>query len=127
MGDFEIKRGLSTSLFNEDGSIKLPPEKLIDGCWYLTTDTAEVYVAFQQADGSFELKKINDNEIDSFDPKVYFVETYADLANITAETDTLFVVKDENATYRKIGDIAVCVGRDYNDIQLIYGGNSVLD
>ena len=39
--DFIIKKGHSSRL----GLI--PPENLIENCWYLTTDTAEVFVALR--------------------------------------------------------------------------------
>lgn len=56
--DFIIKKGHSSRL----GLIA--QDDLIENGWYLTTDTAEVYVALRQANGLLELKKINECNID---------------------------------------------------------------
>ena len=56
--DFIIKKGHSSRL----GLIE--QDDLIENGWYLTTDTAEVYVALRQASGLLELKKINECDID---------------------------------------------------------------
>lgn len=60
---FQIIKGLSTSFFNSDGSIteKLNKHKY-ENCWYLATDTAEVYVCVRENPNdpeSLVLKKIN--------------------------------------------------------------------
>lgn len=56
MIDFKIKKGPSSYLFI-DGEIN--PRLLIEeGCWYLTEDTAELYVGAYE-DGKLTLKRIN--------------------------------------------------------------------
>lgn len=58
MTDFNIRRGLSTVLFSEPGVIN--PDILIEeGCWYLCTDTAELFLGVSTEDG-LSLKHIND-------------------------------------------------------------------
>ena len=60
MTDFKIRRGLSTSLFDNVTEGKINPKLVIeDGCWYLCTDTAELYLGIVLADGSKSLKRIN--------------------------------------------------------------------
>lgn len=64
--EFIIKKGRSSVLFDEHGACRIAPEKLIENGWYLTTDTAEVYVCLRSEPGNPEsklvLKKINELE-----------------------------------------------------------------
>lgn len=70
MTDLNIRRGLSTVLFSKPGIVN---ENVIieEGCWYLCTDTAELFLGVQAEDGLI-LKPINgtakDNE--SVDPAI---------------------------------------------------------
>jgi len=57
MNDFKIKRGLSSVVFIEPGVIN-PQLVIEEGCWYLCTDTAELYLGVQ-IDTGLTLKKIN--------------------------------------------------------------------
>lgn len=57
--EFKILRGYKDSLIDEYGKSKLSEDKLVDGYWYLTNDTAEAYVALD-VNGELQLKKIND-------------------------------------------------------------------
>jgi hypothetical protein len=61
MTDFNIRRGLSTVLFTEPGIIN---SNIIieEGCWYLCTDTAELYLGVQTLDDKLILKKINSSD-----------------------------------------------------------------
>ena len=43
MGDFQIKKGLKQNLFDDLGNLLITPE---EGCWYITTDTFELFVCF---------------------------------------------------------------------------------
>jgi hypothetical protein len=127
--EFKILRGNKANLVDEYGSCLLPREKLVNGYWYLTNDTAEVFVCLNSdptdANSELVLKKINElNAFDSFDPKVEFVSTYGNLPSMNPEVDTLYIVNDENASYRWTGSNWVCVGRDYNEIQVIFGGDA---
>ena len=58
MAEFKIRRGLSTSLF-PNGEIN--PKLIIEeGCWYLCTDTAELFLGVLLTSGDLTLKRIND-------------------------------------------------------------------
>ena len=48
-GEFKILRGNKSSLIGEDGVALIPEEKLVNGYWYLTNDTAEVCVCLEVA------------------------------------------------------------------------------
>lgn len=127
--EFKILRGNKANLFYSDGSIKLPKEKLVNGYWYLTNDTAEVYVCLpsdpQIVDSPLTLKKINDDSVESFDPEVKVVSTFTDLTPPAEEaTEEIYIVEDENATYRWTGSSWACTGRDYTEILLIDGGKA---
>lgn len=57
MTDFKIRRGLSSQLFSAPGVIN--PDLIIeDGCWYLCTDTAELFLGVA-IDAFCTLKRIN--------------------------------------------------------------------
>lgn len=62
MTDFNIRRGLSTVLFTEPGIIN-SNIVIEEGCWYLCTDTAELYLGMQTQEGKLILKKINSSDI----------------------------------------------------------------
>lgn len=56
--EFQILRGKKSTLIDENGVALIPQDKLVDGFWYLTEDTAEVFVCLD-VEGSLKLKKIN--------------------------------------------------------------------
>lgn len=60
MSDFKIRRGTSTVLFTSPGVVN-PRLVIEEGCWYLCTDTAELYLGII-IDGALTLKKINEDE-----------------------------------------------------------------
>lgn len=134
---FKIYKGLSANLD------KAPK---IEGCWYITTDTQELYVCF---DGV--LHHINDAS--SFDPtemqndinnikqdladletKVnqahgsVTVKSYGELPNVSS-ADIVYIIEDENAIYRWDATNLkyFSVGRDYNEIEVIYGGSAITE
>ena len=104
--DFIIKKGHSSRL----GLIA--QDDLIENGWYLTTDTAEVYVALRQDNGKLELKRINECDIDtdldleSFETRLEALEadhthTYGyrkDFPDI-GEVNHLYVAADQKKTY----------------------------
>lgn len=55
--NFQIKQGLSTDLFI-DGQLN-PRVVLIETCWYLCTDTAELFLCVRRDDGSLGLEPMN--------------------------------------------------------------------
>jgi hypothetical protein len=61
MVDFKIRRGLSTTLFIEPGVVN-PRLVIEEGCWYLCTDTAELFLGVLKNE-ELILKKINQTEV----------------------------------------------------------------
>lgn len=57
MTDLNIRQGLSTELFI-DGVVN-PNIVIEEGCWYLCTDTAELYLGVLENTGNLALKQIN--------------------------------------------------------------------
>ena len=134
---FKIYKGLSTNL-------ERAPK--IEGCWYITTDTQELYVCF---DGV--LHHINDassfdptemqNDINNIKQDIADLETkvnqahgsvtvksYGELPNVGA-ADIVYIIEDENAIYRwdATNSEYFSVGRDYNEIEVIYGGSATAE
>ena len=64
MQDFKIRRGLSTLLFSEPGVIN-PKLVIEEGCWYLCTDTAELFLGIS-TNGKLSLKQINEAELPDY-------------------------------------------------------------
>jgi hypothetical protein len=58
MVDFKIRRGLSSTLFVEPGVVD-PRLVIEEGCWYLCTDSAELYLGTRDELNELVLKKIN--------------------------------------------------------------------
>lgn len=134
---FKIYKGLSTNL-------ERAPK--IEGCWYITTDTQELYVCF---DGV--LHHINDassfdptemqNDINNIKKDIADLETkvnqahgsvtvksYGELPNV-GSADIVYIIEDENAIYRWDATNLkyFSVGRDYNEIEVIYGGSATAE
>ena len=59
MTDFKIRRGLYDQLFDENGDLLRDGVVLEEGCWYLCTDKAWLYLCVENADGELDLKLIN--------------------------------------------------------------------
>jgi chromosome segregation ATPase len=81
---FQIKKGLSTDLFDSQGNCRLI--KKVEGCWYLTIDTAEVFVCVRSIPGDeasdLVLKRLN--ELGDFSDYYTKVELDDILANVNA-------------------------------------------
>ena len=134
---FKIYKGLSTNL-------ERAPK--IEGCWYITTDTQELYVCF---DGV--LHHINDassfdptemqNDINNIKKDIADLETKVNQAHgsVTVKSrgelpnvgsaDIVYIIEDENAIYRwdATNSEYFSVGRDYNEIEVIYGGSATAE
>ena len=134
---FKIYKGLSTNL-------ERAPK--IEGCWYITTDTQELYVCF---DGV--LHHINDassfdptemqNDINNIKNDIADLETKVNQAHgsVTVKSreelpkvgsaDIVYIIEDENAIYRwdATNSEYFSVGRDYNEIKVIYGGSATTE
>ena len=64
MLDFNIRRGLSSVLFSEPGVVN-PRLAIEEGCWYLCTDTAELFLGINTESG-LTLKRINEVKAEDF-------------------------------------------------------------
>ena len=141
--DFIIKKGQSERLF------QLKQDQLIENGWYLTLDTAEVYVALRQASGELELKKINEcntsvdfEGLESFEDRLTALE--ADRTHVygyrkdfptEGDRDHIYVAEDEHRTYiyaegRYIHIADKFESEDHDndpetpEVRIIYGGSA---
>lgn len=136
--DFNILRGNKDNLVDAQGNSKLPPEKLVNGYWYLTNDTAEVYVALE-IDGVLQLKKINEcdvntdfPELESFDERLSALESQEKLHTFgyrsgfpaSGEEGHMYVAVDEEKTYVWFNNDYVVVGVKTEDPAIIFGGTA---
>jgi hypothetical protein len=110
--EFKILRGMKSTLIDENGVALIPEEKLVNGYWYLTNDTAEVFVCLE-IDGHLTLKKINECNIDndfpemeSFESRLSKLEedhthTYGYRKDFPAEGELnhLYIAEDQKRTY----------------------------
>lgn len=147
--EFIIKKGRSTALFDEAGKCRIAQEKLIENGWYLTTDTAEVYVALRSdEDGLLYLRKLNncdiDNDLDlsSFEDRLDALEAdrthehgYRADFPVKGELNHIYIANDEKRTYvySETGYVHIADKFDYTDhdndpetpdIRIIYGGSA---
>lgn len=64
MTDFKVRRGKSSLLFSAPGVVN-PALIIEDGCWYLCTDTADLYVGIILPDGtSVTISKVTESAAD---------------------------------------------------------------
>lgn len=97
--DFNINYGLSTELFI-DGQVN--PDLIIEaGCWYLCTDTAELFLGVQSEDG-LALKRINERS--EIDPEV--LEALHSEINAVKESLADYATKSElfSGSYNDLSD-----------------------
>lgn len=133
--EFIIKKGQSDRLF------QLTQEQLVENCWYLTLDTAEVYVALMQDTGLLELKKLNecnleqDFDFESFEERLSNLENedklhtfgYRSVFPENGINGHLYTAVDEGKTYVFYNDQYIIVG-EANDKSIepdvIFGGTA---
>lgn len=144
--DFVIKKGHSSRL----GLIA--QADLIENGWYLTTDTAEVYIALRSVAGDstspLELRKLNDCDIDndldldSFESRLQALEAerthvygYRKDFPTEGQRDHMYVATDEKRTYVFANNqyLPVADQFDYTDhdndpntpsVRVLYGGSA---
>ena len=136
--EFKILRGNKSNLIDEHGKSRLPNEKLVNGYWYLTNDTAEVYVCLE-VDGELQLKKINDcdinndfSELESFEARLLALEeeeklhTYGYRTGFPSEGEDghMYVAVDEQKTYVWFNNEYLVVGANCEEPQVIFGGSA---
>ena len=135
--EFKILRGNSENLTVEN---LRAADKLVNGYWYLTNDTAEVYVCLE-IDGELQLKKINECDIDNnfsefetFENRLSALEaqeklhTYGYRAGFPSEgiEGHMYVAADEQKTYVWFNNdyLAVGTGDSYEKPEVIFGGTA---
>ena len=141
--EFKILRGNKSTLIDEDGGSKLPPEKLVNGYWYLTNDTAEVFVCLD-INGQLVLKKINDCDdtsdwdevrIQDIEERLTALEsqgsdvlTYASFDSFpeTGRPNTLYVDTAEQKSYIWLDTTYMLVSgsSEYEEPSIIFGGTA---
>ncbi len=94
--NFKIRQGHSTALFGTDGKLK-SNVVLEAGCWYLCTDTADVYVCVYEQDkltlkhinsGAFETSITNlENTISNIDTDIQHLKNQQLYQKINSEAD----------------------------------------
>jgi hypothetical protein len=126
MAEFQIKKGLKANLFDDNKNLLITPE---EGCWYITTDTFELYGYF---DGVFSAI----GTVGDFESRISALENrsesmiqtygYKSALPLVGEKNVVYYVTDENANYFWNDDIQmfVCGGRDYKEIKIINGGRA---
>lgn len=135
--EFKILRGNKSNLIDEHGQSRLPEEKLVNGYWYLTNDTAEVYVCLE-IDGKRQLKKINEcnissdfSDLESFETRLSALEaeeklhTYGYRTGFPVEgiEGHMYVAVDEQKTYVWFNNEYLVVGTAASEEpQIIHGG-----
>ena len=140
--EFKILRGNKSTLIDENGGSKLPPEKLVNGYWYLTNDTAEVYVCLN-INGQLVLKKINDCDdtsdwdevrIETIEERLTALESSSDVETLgyrsdfptVGQSNKLYVAVDEQKSYVWVNDQYMVVGgsSEYEEPSIIFGGTA---
>lgn len=135
---FQIKRGYKRFLMDEENNPLIPLE---EGCWYLTLDTVEVFVAINN-----QLQPLNQAQIDidDYDERFDAIEsrlealenkaaeeseiTFAEYAQFPSigEINKLYIALDEKSSYIWDGDSYVKISGEADiDIKLINGGSAV--
>jgi hypothetical protein len=146
--DFKILRGTKNTLIDENGVALIPEDKLVNGYWYLTNDTAEVFVCLE-IDGHLRLKKINEcniendfPDLESFEERLSALEAerthvygYRVDFPVKGQRDHMYVATDEKKTYVFVNDqyLHIADQLDYTDhdedpntpdVRIIYGGSA---
>lgn len=126
---FQIKYGLRRNID------KIADANKIEGCWYICTDTFEVFVCLNGKLEPIKASSSFDDDIVDLKARVQALEdasqsevkvnTVFDLPEQGLDNIVYIVVKD-NAAYRwdENTNSYVCIGRDWMDIQRINGGNA---
>lgn len=145
--EFKILRGNKDTLIDENGVALIPTEKLVNGYWYLTNDTAEVFVCLD-VNGKLELKKINDCSgsewdelrIEDIESRLRNLEEQgSDVLTLTnrasfpavGRSNVLYVDTEAQQTYIWLENDYVIVsggnGEGYEEPDIIYGGSAELN
>lgn len=145
--EFKILRGNKSTLIDENGIVLIPEDKLVNGYWYLTNDTAEVFVCLE-VNGHLTLKKINEcsehdlPDFESFETRIEKLESdhthtygYRKDFPTVGEVNHLYIASDlkrtyvySNESYLPIADQFDTEDHDNDpdtpNVRIIYGGSA---
>lgn len=144
--EFKILRGNKDTLIDENGVALIPSDKLVNGYWYLTNDTAEVFVCLD-INGKLELKKINDCSgsewdelrIEDIESRLTKLEEQgSDVLTLTnraafpetGRSNVIYVDTETQLTYIWLDTDYVPVGGGeggYEEPDIVYGGSAELN
>lgn len=131
--NFQIKLGKSENL---ERATPIP------GCWYLTTDTFELFACFDEtigiqpikATGSFDPERVTALEAEVKDIKQQLQNVSSPIEWVTTNDNLpmrgseniVYIVINEDASYMWSNEISdyVCIGRNYEEITVIHGGTA---
>ena len=99
MADFKIRRGKSTTLFVSPGVVN-PRLVIEEGCWYLCTDTAELFVGLVDDAGTPVLKRIN-GEVPEQEPDIGGSST-TQLESMVKDLEDRLVLLEDVELFQKI-------------------------
>ena len=124
--EFQIKRGYKRYLLDDNNNPLIPLE---EGCWYLTLDTVEIFVAING-----DLKPLIQAEInlDEYDERFESIESRLDaLENssnelLFADRNTFPPVGDSDKIYIAVDKNELYIYKD-GDYQLLSGGSTEVD
>ena len=120
---FELDKG---RLKIGDGETPWNELKYLGGenCGGLTEDDVNQLIATQLKGIEKALAELS-AKVDAASNPIVEVKTQSELPP-TGAINMIYVVSDENATYRwdDINLLYYCVGRDYKEVQILYGGNA---
>lgn len=114
MIDFKIRRGLSTTMFSEPGVVN--PRLIIEeGCWYLCTDTAELFLGVK-AQETLHLKRFNEHNSTNIQPG-----NGISIDNIEINTAGELVIYYTDGTSANLGRVVGVDGKDGAAISIKIG------
>jgi hypothetical protein len=126
MAEFQIKKGLKANLFDSNKNLLITPE---EGCWYITTDTFELYGYFNGVFSAIGAVGDFDSRVSALEERVEsIVQTYGYKTALPpmGEKNVVYYVTDEKANYfwDENTKTYICGGRDYEEIRVINGGKA---
>lgn len=136
--EFKIRRGPASDLFDDItvGALerRINPNLRIEvGCWYITSDTAELFLGIALQDGSKTLKRINSDSMLAaiadlrLDLERFITDnTYKPGSGLCLDNNKLTVDTAVIATVAAVESTATEL-RNYVNNQIITGGSGVLD
>jgi hypothetical protein len=136
--EFRVRRGPASDLFEDItlGALKrkINPNLRIEvGCWYITSDTAELFLGVRLEDGSKNLKRINGEstleaiaEIEKELDRLAAAQTYTAGNGMLLEDNEFVIDTSVIATVEAVADVSKEL-KEYVNNQIITGGTGTLD